>query len=96
MPADGGCTAGIPFNQTEVFINQIRLVIKTAVLPVVMSKMKGQMFRYHFGMKPKRFGIVPGFVLLKKDCFDLVRNLLFSLLLRQIREQTHVFCFHPD
>ncbi len=26
--------------------------------------------------KPKRFGIVPEFVLLKADCFDLVQNLL--------------------
>jgi hypothetical protein len=44
MPADGGCTAGIPFNQTEVFVDQIRLEIKTVVSPVVMSKMKGQIF----------------------------------------------------
>jgi hypothetical protein len=34
------------------------------------------MFRYCFGMKPKCFGIVPEFVLLKTDCFDLVQNLL--------------------
>jgi hypothetical protein len=26
--------------------------------------------------KPKRFGIVPEFVLLRTDCFDLVQNLL--------------------
>jgi hypothetical protein len=26
-------------------------------------------------MKPKRFGIVPEFVLLRADCFDLVQNL---------------------
>jgi hypothetical protein len=26
--------------------------------------------------KPKRFGIVPEFCLLKTDCFDLVQNLL--------------------
>jgi hypothetical protein len=29
-----------------------------------MSKMKGQTFRYRFGTKPKRFGIVPEFALL--------------------------------
>jgi hypothetical protein len=37
-----------------------------------MSKTKGQTFRYRFGMKPKRFGIVSEFVLLKTDCLDLV------------------------
>jgi hypothetical protein len=41
-----------------------------------MSKTKGQTFRYRFKTKPKRFGIVPKFVLLKTDCFDLVLNLL--------------------
>ncbi len=42
---------------------------------VVISKTKGQMFRYSFGNKTKRFGIVPGFVLLRTDCFNLVQNL---------------------
>ncbi len=41
-----------------------------------MTKKKGQTFRYRLETKPKRFGIVPKFLVLKKDCFDLVQNLL--------------------
>jgi hypothetical protein len=32
--------------------------------------------RYRFGSETKRFGIIPEFLLLKIDCFDLVQNLL--------------------
>ncbi len=41
-----------------------------------MSKTKGRTFRYGFGMKPKRFGIVSKFVFLRTDRFDLVQNML--------------------
>jgi hypothetical protein len=51
-------------------------------------------------VRPKRFGIVPEFVLLKIDCCDFwsricypgpIRNYLF---LRQIRERTQTFWLH--
>jgi hypothetical protein len=38
--------------------------------------MKGKTFRYRFGNETKMLGIVPEFVLLRTDCFDLVQNLL--------------------
>ncbi len=59
-----------------------------------MSQTKGQTFRYRLETKPKHFGIVPNFVLLRTDCFDLVQNLLswtkkkWSPSMGQIREQT--------
>ena len=59
------------------------------------------MFRYRFGKKPKRFGIVPEFVFLEKiGCFDLVQNLFswtkqkLSLSMEQIPEQTQTLGFH--
>ncbi len=56
-------------------------VLKIGICDKVMSKTKGQTFPYRFGTKSKRFGIVPDFVLLKTDCFDLVQK---SALLEQI------------
>ncbi len=46
------------------------------MLAVEMSKTKGQGSDIVWKMKQKRFGIVPEFVLLRTDCFDLVQNLL--------------------
>jgi hypothetical protein len=73
MCLESGCTAGIPFNQTEVFVDKIRLVIKTAVSPVVMSKM---IVPISFWNETKTFWYCSRIVLLKTDCFDLVQNLL--------------------
>ncbi len=61
---------------------------------VVMSKTKGQTFRYRFGNETKN---VPKYLLLKSVCFKFVQNLLSkykgSLSIGQIRERTQWFFF---
>jgi hypothetical protein len=49
---------------------------RTTVLVLRRQKRKDKRSDIVFGRKPKRFGIVSEFVLLKTDPFDLVQNLL--------------------
>jgi hypothetical protein len=65
-----------------------------------MSKQKNKRSNIVSRTKPNGFGIVPEFVFLKTDCFDLVQNLLswskykWFLFIRQIRQRTQTFWLH--
>jgi hypothetical protein len=48
-----------------------------AVFDLVMSKTKGQTFRYRFGNETKTFWYRSEFLKLQTEFFDLVQNLLF-------------------
>ncbi len=74
----------LAFNRVNrLEIQPVMLVLSTGFvnycpfdLLSVMSKMKRQTFLIALETKPKRSRIVPEFVLLKTDCFDLVQHLL--------------------
>ncbi len=47
--------------------------VQSSLLVIVMTNERSDIV---LETKPKRFGIIPKFVLLRTDCFDLVQNLI--------------------